>query len=115
MRVTILGVEHTQRTGNLLAWVSFEITVGEITIGIQGAQVRKASLGQIELRPPEFRSGSGRWLPSVIIPDEIWLSVLSELGTDWPPKPGKLRLMVDTTPPELAVSFAPHVARDTDR
>lgn len=115
VQVRILGVEHTLKSGNLLGFVSFSVVIHDVELTIQGAQVRKSGRpGEIELRPPEFRSGNGRWLPSVLMDDAIWLSVLSELGTDWPPKPGKLKLMTTTEPPELTLSFAPHLDREKE-
>jgi hypothetical protein len=109
VEVTVLGIEHLHKSGNLLAFVTFEMTIANVTIRVQGCQIRRGPPGEIELTPPMFRSGNGTWLPSIEMPNEVMLSVLAQLGDEWPPRaPERLPVMV-TYKPQLTMAFAPRV------
>jgi hypothetical protein len=107
--VQLLGIEHVRKSGSLLALISFDLTIAGVAIGVQGAQVRRAPHGQIELTAPMFRSGAGVWLPSVVLPDAVMLELLNQIGPVWPPHdPSRLPEMRTHVP---ALAFAPYVSR----
>jgi hypothetical protein len=106
--VELIGIEHIHR-GSLLSLISFAVVIHGIEVRIQGAQIRKAPHGQIELTAPMFKSGTGHWLPAIELPDEIMLQVLELLGDDWRKPSSDLRLMM--APPELSLGYVPRVER----
>lgn len=68
----VIGVEPVHGRGRLIGLAIVEAEVGGVAMTLQGCQVIKRDHGSLEARAPVFRHPrDGRWLPALILPDEL--------------------------------------------
>ena len=72
--VEVLGIERIDK-GTLVALAVVLIAFDGVEIVVQGVQVRREPDGTLKVHSPCFRAGDGRWLPSVVFPQEIGKAV----------------------------------------
>ena len=52
-----------------------QIDIQGVEIEVHGFQGRETSRRAVSIRAPQFRSGDGRWLPALILPDSIMSAI----------------------------------------
>jgi hypothetical protein len=76
---TVTDVERIEGAGRLAALAAIEIELDGIALTVQGVRVVRQSNG-ITTEAPRYRDPrTGRWLPALILPDELGAAIGREL------------------------------------
>lgn len=78
-------VEPIRGAGRIIAVACAVIEVAGVELLIQGMTVRRRPDGSIETTGPVFRHpATGRWLPAVVLPDELAQALADEIAAALP-------------------------------
>ena len=93
VEVRLLRVQPVIGRGTLKWLFDVQIDIQGVEIDVRGFQGRERR-GAISIRAPQFRGGDGRWLPALILPDNVMSAIgdafVEEIGR--PELAGKGRL-----------------------
>ena len=79
VRFEVRGIERAN-AGRLVALAIVAIEIEGIEILLQGVQVLRVPGGGAEVRTPVWRHpASGKWIPGIILPDELWQAIGAEV------------------------------------
>ena len=88
----VTQLERISGAGRLEALATVEIDFEGVVILLQGVQVVRQR-GRISAQAPRFRDPrSGRWLPAVVLPDELGRAIAEKLRQMLVPRSGPLAL-----------------------
>jgi hypothetical protein len=76
---TLLGLEHARGRGRLLGLANAEIVVEGVAFTVQGIRLVYDDDGSLVVQPPRFRHPDGRWLPTVVLPEELERAIAAEV------------------------------------
>jgi len=76
---TLFGVERARGRGRLLGLASAEVVVEGVAFVVQGIRLVYGDGGSLEVQPPRFRHPDGRWLPAVVLPEELAGAIAAEV------------------------------------
>lgn len=62
---------------SLFALVDLELDIDGLVVSILGVQARRSAAGGTEVGMPRFRQADGSWTDAVVLPDELWRSVVT--------------------------------------
>src|SRR5215213_8428281 len=85
---TLTGLEHARGRGRLLGLANAEVVVEGVTITVQGIRVVHDDAGALVVQPPRFRHPDGRWLPAVVLPQELEEAIAAEVLRAFSPGAG---------------------------
>lgn len=72
VRFEVLGTEPVHGAGRLVALANVALDVAGLELTLQGVSVTRDGRGALAVRGPVWRHpGSGRWLPALLLPDEL--------------------------------------------
>ena len=93
VEVRLLRVQPVIGRGTLKWLFDVQIDIQGVEIEVRGFQGRETA-SAISIRAPQFRGGDGRWLPALILPDNVMSAIgdafVEEIGR--PELAGKGRL-----------------------
>jgi hypothetical protein len=68
----VTSVERVTGSGRLVGLANCDVEIGGIVIALQGIQIRRLSDGGLVVAAPLWRHPrSGKWMPGVILPEEL--------------------------------------------
>lgn len=70
VRFEVRGIERAHG-GRVVALAIVALDVDGVELVMQGVQVLRAAGGGLEVRAPMWRHPTGRWIPAVVLPDEL--------------------------------------------
>ena len=83
VEVRLLRVQKVTGRGTLKCLFDVQIDIQGVEIEVRGFQGRELR-GAISIRAPQFRAGDGRWLPALILPDNVMSAIgdafIEEIG-----------------------------------
>jgi hypothetical protein len=94
VEVRLLRVQPVIGRGTLKWLFDVQIDIQGVEIEVRGFQGRETARGGVSIHAPEFRGSDGRWLPALILPDNVMSAIgdafVEEIGR--PKLAGKGRL-----------------------
>lgn len=76
----VLEVERFDR-GPIMADARVRVEIAGIELELQGVTMRRSGRGAADIIPPQFRCPrTGRWFPAVVLPQELWDAIATEIG-----------------------------------
>jgi hypothetical protein len=76
---TVTDVERVEGAGRLAALAAIEIELDGVALTVQGVRVLRHN-NRITTEPPRYRDPrTGRWLPALILPDELGAAIAREV------------------------------------
>jgi hypothetical protein len=76
----VTGVERVTGSGRLVGLANCDVEIGGIVVALQGIQIRRLSDGGLVVAAPLWRHPrSGKWMPGVILPDELSEALADEV------------------------------------
>lgn len=84
VRFTVIGLELVTDAGRLVALAIIEIEIAGVSLTLQGVQVRRNAAGGLSVVAPQFRHPrTGRWVPGVLLPEELASAMAGEVMDAW--------------------------------
>lgn len=72
VRFEVRGIERVHGAGRLVALAIVAVDIEGVELVLQGVQVMREPDGGWRVRAPVWRHpGSGKWVPAVVLPDEL--------------------------------------------
>jgi len=79
VRFEVRGIERVHG-GRVVALAIIAIDIEGVELVLQGVQIMREPNGGWMVRAPVWRHPkNGKWVPSIILPDELWQAIGAEL------------------------------------
>jgi hypothetical protein len=80
VELTVTAIEPAAAAGRLLGVANVELVIVDVSLTLQGIQIRRDARDGMVVVAPQFRHPrNGRWLPSVLLPRELKDAIAHEV------------------------------------